>query len=92
MMHQGIKKVESSEHCEFADEDFVKGEPERVMKIYFRPDSDDSDSDDEVTVLMNSESKVVIIRKTVPMKKTAKNKKTIKKKKTIADELQGLHI
>ncbi|KAJ4881077.1 hypothetical protein Rs2_38132 [Raphanus sativus] len=89
----GIKKVESSEHCEFADEDFVKGEPERVMKIYARGSDSDDDSDDEVTVLMNSESKVVTITKTVSMKKTTKNKKTImKKKKAIADELQVLQI
>ncbi|KAG2315294.1 hypothetical protein Bca4012_066126 [Brassica carinata] len=88
----GIKKVESSEHCEFSDEDFVKGEPERVMKIYARG-SDSDDSDDEVTILMNSESKVVTIRKTVSMKKNTKNKRTtMKRKKAIEDELQVLQI
>lgn len=63
------------------------------MKIYARGSDSDDDSDDEVTVLMNSESKVVTITKTVSMKKTTKNKKTImKKKKAIADELQVLQI
>ncbi|CAA7033249.1 unnamed protein product [Microthlaspi erraticum] len=102
--HFGFRKVDSSEQWEFADDEFVKGEPERVGNIYRRLDSDsDSDAKPSVTrlktmktVVMKRKIKPTVDNKTmkrVEMKKKIKLRVNNKKaSKAVGDQLQGLRI